>query len=123
MAKTDKEMLRSVLRSYLQPIPKLYAVHVNSGQASFLKHYDYYVSEGGNTQKWGKHWRIVLALNEGAVRLFAIERMGARSDGLFCSICGEEKHGPCNYDKHVPAIEVPREIAAEEWERARKGRS
>lgn len=112
--------VRAVLRRYLEPRPKLYAVHVNSGYASFIKHYDYFYEQGGTSQAWGKHWRIVLAFNDEAVRLFAIKVMGARKDALFCPTCGSEYHGQCKRTPPQEAVEIDRAIALEEWERAHK---
>lgn len=115
----DNSMLRVLLRRYLQQTPKLFAVHVNPGGASFLKHYDYFEAQGGNIQEWGKHWTIVLAFDEPAVRLFAIQHLGARKDALFCCQCGKESHGKCAALPPPEALEVPREVALEEWNRAR----
>jgi hypothetical protein len=113
-------MMRVVLRRYLEPRPKLYAVHVSWAGASFIKHYDYFYAQGGTTQEWGKHWRIVLAFNDEAVRLFAINVMSARRDALFCPTCGAEYHGACTKLPPVEAVEVNKSVALEEWERAHK---
>jgi len=115
---SDETMMRAVLRRYLEPIPKLFAVHVNVGGASFLKHYDYYHAQGGTTQAWGRNWTIVLAMNEQAARLFAIKHLGARTDALFCPQCGNESHGQCEAVSPPEGVRIPNALAAEEYERA-----
>lgn len=69
-----------------------FAIHVNSGGATFVKDFDFFVSQGGLKQRWGKHWTIVTARSERFARMKAIRLPGARA-GLFCADCGRESHG------------------------------
>lgn len=36
-------------------------VHMNAGRSVFVKEYDFFVSQGGLTQEWGKSWQQVYA--------------------------------------------------------------
>lgn len=109
-----------LLREVFRPRIQLYAVHVNSGQASFVKDFDYYAGQGGFKQSWGKAWTIVAALSFEAVRVYAMKHMGAAADGLFCPRCGEGKHGPCTRDEPAEAVKVHWEVAKDFWERQQK---
>jgi hypothetical protein len=66
-----------------------FAIHVNSGGATFVKTYDYFVKSGGLDQPWGKAWKVVEAEDIHAARVLAIKLPGARA-GLFCADCGRE---------------------------------
>lgn len=69
-----------------------FAIHVNPGGATFVKYYDYFVSQGGLVQDWGKHWTIIEAESMRHARMAAIRLPGARP-GLYCASCGRESHG------------------------------
>ncbi len=75
-----------------------FAINVNKfSGSSFVKFHDYFVSQGGETEEWGKHWKIVEAPDMQGARMIAIHQPHGRQDfGLFCGDCGLEKHGgPC----------------------------
>lgn len=69
-----------------------FAIHVNSSGATFVKDYDFFVGQGGLTQRWGKAWTVVTAKSMRHARVKAIRLPGARA-GLFCPDCGRERHG------------------------------
>ncbi len=66
-----------------------WAIHVNSGGATFVKAYDFFVQQGGTTDDWGKHWKIVHAKDIHEARTLAIKLPGAKT-GLYCAVCGRE---------------------------------
>lgn len=77
---------------------KKFAIHVSevSGH-TFVKDYDYFVSQGGLKQSWGKHWKIIEAKDLDDARVIAIKQPGAIS-GLHCEKCGKDRYS-C-YGKH-----------------------
>ena len=75
-----------------------YAILVAASGSTFVKEYDFFVSQGGTTQEWGKNWKIVETESIEAARLIAIQQPGARA-GLYCATCGSERHGPCQEKK------------------------
>lgn len=66
-----------------------FAITANWAGATFVKTYDFFVSQGGLEQEWGKHWTIVEAEDIHAARILAIKLPGARA-GLYCARCGHE---------------------------------
>lgn len=66
-----------------------FAIHVNSGGATFVKDYDFFVSQGGLKQPWGKAWKVVEADSLAKARAVAIAEPDAFS-GLYCARCGCE---------------------------------
>lgn len=72
-----------------------FAILVSSASRStFVKDYDYFVSQGGLTDDWGKFWKIVEAPDLQGARMIAVHQPNARQDfGLFCGGCGAEQHG------------------------------
>ena len=68
-------------------IMEKFAIHIGLTGSTFVKGYDFFVSQGGLTEKWGKYWEIVEAESLQAARLIAINRPGARA-GLYCKDCG-----------------------------------
>lgn len=66
-----------------------YAIHVNWAGASFVKEYDFFVSQGGLTEEWGRAWTIVEAEDIYAARVIAEARTW-RAHGLYCKRCGRE---------------------------------
>lgn len=64
-----------------------FAIH--SGGATFVKEYDFFVSQGGLTEKWGKSWKIIEAENMDQARMIVIQEPGAFA-GLYCWRCGKD---------------------------------
>jgi hypothetical protein len=56
---------------------------------TFVKDYDFFVSQGGTRDEWGKNWEIVEAPTLEAARVIAIKRPGA-VPGLHCPKCGHD---------------------------------
>lgn len=75
------------------PLQRLFkfAIHVSPYGATFVKEYDFFVSQGGLTQKWGQSWKIIEAKNLDDARVRAIVMPGAKS-GLYCRLCGKDKY-------------------------------
>ena len=78
-----------------------YAILVAASGSTFVKEYDFFVSQGGTTQEWGKNWKIVEAESIEAARLIAIQQPGARA-GLYCGTCGKDRFDAC---EHVLGVE------------------
>lgn len=38
-----------------------YYVHINSGNSAFVKDEAYFIEQGGLTEPWGKHWKLIRA--------------------------------------------------------------
>lgn len=75
---------------------KKFAILVGPSGSTFVKDYDFFVSQGGTTEGWGKNWKIVEALDMDAARVIAIQEPGARP-GLFCRVCGKDKWAACEH--------------------------
>lgn len=86
---------------------KKFAVLVNSGGATFVKDYDYFISQGGDTEIWGKHWKIVEAESYEAARVLAIQLPGAHA-GLYCPVCGCEDID-CHCERIIRTMTTTRE--------------
>jgi hypothetical protein len=72
-----------------------FAVLVGPSGSIFVKAYDFFAYQGGLKESWGKNWTIVETESMGMARVYAMNNLTGRRDALFCSICGEENHGPC----------------------------
>lgn len=70
---------------------KKFAILVNCAGSTFVKDYDYFVSQGGLTEKWGKFWKIIEAEDLDDARVKAIQEPDAVS-GLYCAKCGKLKY-------------------------------
>lgn len=72
-----------------------FAFHIGPSGSTFVKAYDFFVSQGGLKEEWGNHWKIIDAPDLQGARMVAIHSPGARF-GLFCGHCGAESHiGAC----------------------------
>lgn len=69
---------------------KKYAVHIGPSGATFVKDYDFFASQGGLTENWGRTWTIIEAESLEDARVKVIAMPGARS-GLYCAKCGKTK--------------------------------
>ncbi len=80
-----------------------YAIHINCAGATFVKEYDFFVSQGGLKEKWGKAWKIIEAKDLDDARVKAIQEPGANA-GLYCRRCGKDsvkcKGHEMNVKKH-----------------------
>lgn len=65
-------------------------MHVNHVGDIFVKEYDFFVSQGGEREKWGRSWEKVEAEDIHQARVVAISLPGAKS-GLFCASCGRTR--------------------------------
>lgn len=54
-----------------------YMVHVNSGNAAFVKDYQFFKEQGGFKQSWGRGWRRVRAKSLEDARSKAHRRCGS----------------------------------------------
>lgn len=84
------------LRTHTSRSPQ-FAIQVNPAGSTFVKEYDFFVSQGGLKEAWGKHWKIIEAPDMQGARMIALHLAEARHDfGLYCGSCGAEKHvGVC----------------------------
>ena len=71
-----------------------YAIYVGWDGSVFVKEYDYFCSQGGAHQSWGRNWKIVEASSIEEARVLAIKEPGARA-GLYCGVCGHSKWEAC----------------------------
>ncbi len=75
---------------------KKFAINVNRvSNHTFVKDYDYFVSQGGLKESWGKHWKIVEAEDIDQARVIAIKQPGA-VPGLHCENCGKSRYDCTN---------------------------
>jgi hypothetical protein len=77
-----------------------YAILVASSGSTFVKEYDFFVSQGGTTQDWGRNWKIVEADSIEGARVIAIGQHGARA-GLYCATCGKDRWSCVGHQSEV----------------------
>jgi len=67
-----------------------FAILVGPSGSTFVKEYDFFVSQGGLTEKWGRNWKIIEADGMNHARMIAIHQPGARA-GLYDPSTGMPK--------------------------------
>lgn len=58
------------------PASATHFVHCNSGFALFVKDADFFISQGGLVEEWGRAWRPVIASSIGDARRQAAKLFG-----------------------------------------------
>lgn len=89
-----------------------HAVLVSDASGSvFWKDYDFFVSQGGLSQKWGSSWVLVKAETDASAVAFAMTLPGARA-GLYCPLCCRDKW-KCGSAKIGSCVAPPKAVRVE----------